>query len=460
MQTTVQETDYYAILGVSQKATKDEIKRAWARKVREHPPERDPEGYKIIRKAYDTLSDDKARKEYDNLRLFGPEITRLTDEALMAMAAQDFSSAIVKLKRLLVLHPEAHEARRLLAHCFSETEDFDGAIQALQLLTQAASTIPRYHLDLGHAYLRKYEEQPEEAKQAELILRAREAFQRALDLDPVNNEPYLAISLTYRHEHNFPAALQWLERSINADQKVDFQDFDALFLKCIIHILDGKPDLVMVEAKRIESLVPDDSGMRGYVAAMFASHGFELLKLRAYDAAHYFLKAAIRFDPTLPELKNLQEAAEKIYNANQDWQRFEKDYSIIPPIKALAALAFVTLAGEETSYDKDIAFRNSLLALRTYPPSKVQENTARIRDTYKGIYELNREMWDHLDRTFASAPHSPSYASTSAGDPSCSPGCVGAIIGAIVGSLIFPGVGTFIGAWIGAWIGNAIAGSG
>ncbi|HDN79267.1 MAG TPA: J domain-containing protein [Chloroflexi bacterium] len=53
--------DPYQVLGVSPQATEAEIKRAYFRKVREHPPERDPEAFKRIRAAYEMLKDPQKR---------------------------------------------------------------------------------------------------------------------------------------------------------------------------------------------------------------------------------------------------------------------------------------------------------------------------------------------------------------------------------------------------------------
>ena len=46
----------YKTLGVNQNATEAEIKHAYFNRVREHSPERDPEGFKRIRAAYEKLS--------------------------------------------------------------------------------------------------------------------------------------------------------------------------------------------------------------------------------------------------------------------------------------------------------------------------------------------------------------------------------------------------------------------
>ncbi|HEY5494655.1 MAG TPA: molecular chaperone DnaJ [Candidatus Anoxymicrobiaceae bacterium] len=71
--------DYYKSLGVSKDAGKDEIKKAYRKLAHQYHPDKNPNNkeaedkFKEISAAYEVLSDEKKRKDYDSGRLFGAQ---------------------------------------------------------------------------------------------------------------------------------------------------------------------------------------------------------------------------------------------------------------------------------------------------------------------------------------------------------------------------------------------------
>jgi curved DNA-binding protein CbpA len=72
MTTTTTTGDPYSVLGLKRGASHEEIRRAYFRKVREHPPETDPEAFKAIRAAYEQLRSAEQRAVTDLYLLQAP----------------------------------------------------------------------------------------------------------------------------------------------------------------------------------------------------------------------------------------------------------------------------------------------------------------------------------------------------------------------------------------------------
>ncbi len=55
----------YEVLGVIEEASDEQIRKSYLEKVRQSPPERDPDRFKEIRRAYEVLKDGAKRRQLD-----------------------------------------------------------------------------------------------------------------------------------------------------------------------------------------------------------------------------------------------------------------------------------------------------------------------------------------------------------------------------------------------------------
>ncbi len=78
----------FEILEVAEDAGDEAIKKAYLKKVKECPPERQAEAFQRIRKAYEAIQTDKQRRQYRLFHVEQPDFDGLLRQALKPGAAQ------------------------------------------------------------------------------------------------------------------------------------------------------------------------------------------------------------------------------------------------------------------------------------------------------------------------------------------------------------------------------------
>jgi curved DNA-binding protein CbpA len=185
--------DYYEILGVAKDAGLADVRRAYARIAKERHPDRfsDPlekeraqEFFKEATAAFNTLSNERERRDYD-AELKKPRATTPEEQAAAALAeAQevlkrgDLGGALERLRRAVYLQPQ--ELKYKLALGRALTKHPQTAREGIQLLEEITRQDPRNfpaHFELAVAF------------QAQgLLLRARKEAEAAALIDPSSRE--------------------------------------------------------------------------------------------------------------------------------------------------------------------------------------------------------------------------------------------------------------------------------
>jgi curved DNA-binding protein CbpA len=182
---------YYEILGVPRTATSGEVRQAYLKLARERHPDRFPdpvqraeaqEFFKDLTGAFNTLSNDRTRREYDQSlekpRAAAPEeIARQAYEnGVQHFEAKRYHEAVELLRTAVTHVPSDHRYQAALASALAQNPNW--VREAIQVLEKAIALGPRvagYQSRLAEMLLSQG-----------LRLRARKVAEGALALDPAD----------------------------------------------------------------------------------------------------------------------------------------------------------------------------------------------------------------------------------------------------------------------------------
>lgn len=400
--------ELYQILEVSPQATALEIKRAYFSLVRKYSPEKNPEKFKQIREAYNTLSDEKAKQNYDSLQQYGDQIKDLINQAEEKMNAEECQSAIPLLKKALVLAPAADGARNLLGLCYINIENWDFAVKVYRTLTKTNPDVPVYWSNFGHTYKQQADSlDDQDALIPQLYHNARECFQKAIKLESFNSQPYLDIAVTYFEEGNHTEALAWAESAINADGKADVYDIDTLFFICRVHLFNGEFKKIEETAQRIALILPDSEESRRYAASRFASMGFEVTKIGIKLADVYILRAAIQlvsiardFAREDLDINELYKRLEQMIVPLEQYELLKNDSLILEACQKLVAFCLADYFNlHNTEQERKDALDEIIAEIFAFPSRKIISSIKRIKTQYCELYALNKDLFNRIEHS-------------------------------------------------------------
>jgi len=215
--------NYYELLDIDRGADAVAIKRAYFAAVKTRSPDSDPEGFKAIRMAYETLSDEKKRGEYDAYFLAddGGEIAADMRDGLLAaramMRENKFKQSMEFLTGLSGENPDSVEAKRLLADSLWRMKKSG---LAEKICVELLEKNPR---DCDTLVLRG-----EIAASRGHTTKADEYFTAAVDIDPRRAKSWIAY-MRFSSEHYTWRTFDILCRAMEHDPDM-FRDDYVLYL--------------------------------------------------------------------------------------------------------------------------------------------------------------------------------------------------------------------------------------
>jgi len=382
--------DLYERLGIASGASESEVKAAFFSVVRMHPPEKDPENYKLIREAYDTLHNAQSRQEYDSRKAYGPDIEALELELMEARDREDTVTQIRILKKLVILLPDVGLHRNRLGLLYMDEAEYGSAVAQFLKALSIDSRNPTYILNCGHAY-----EQNEQYKTAYKM------FKRAWDLDPEDYAaPRALASLLYFHMEEKGKAYAVLDKAILADDKVDFQDFFCMHDKIMFYVFERDEEAVESEINRISS-VTTTTADRDFASYTFASLAYQLIQLKGFRMAQTLAEAALSFNPNDEALRELVKNANDLGELEREVDRILERTDFPDSLKFLIATLWRVNFGDEDdpeTQEQKRAALDALPAMMNVEPNRsdIDKAIAIINSEYSTVWKWQDKFFRYL----------------------------------------------------------------
>ncbi|WP_335993429.1 tetratricopeptide repeat protein [Fusobacterium polymorphum] len=298
--------NYYEILNVNKDANQEEIKSGYKKMLRKYPPEKEQEKYKEIREAYDTLKDEKSRKNYDAYFHHEKDIKTLEDKYTEYMEAKNYNEAEKVLKKILIISPEIAHIKDKLGEVYVLKKEYEKSIEIYKKLIKEYPHNVDYLIKLGGNYqkIEKYEI-------------SRMYFLTAYALDTSSSEAISGVVHSYIKENKISEAIDFLNENIEKDDKLDFEDFFALSKLLECYIIKNDMSSLKETLEKIKKIAPEDEESKGFISWKLGKFAAELYDMGIYEYSKEISQICLKLTPDIDLIKELYKQANLFVEANK-----------------------------------------------------------------------------------------------------------------------------------------------
>lgn len=374
--------DFYEVLGLEKQATKEEIKGAYFKAARKFPVDRYETEFMDIRYAYEILSNDNTRKEYDSVSCFSKEVKENYDKARTLIEEGDLSSAIKVLEEIQKDNETLLLIRALLAESYLKNNNSGKAIKIFEELTKEETENAAFLGYLANSYqVRGWQK------------KAIKAYEEALKLDSDNISLWIGLSDAYVKDENYEGAKKVLEKALAVEKEVSFI-FTLYFRLIVVEISFGTSSLMNDHIASLVEFAQNNEEVKADIAWILCDMARYFMQLGGSEEAEKLNNAAIVL---LPQDENVLDTKKEIDNFNKYADLFGKlsdDEEIKQEIGVLVGLE--VLPDSVLDLDEDgkdaMAYYNEYQILSQYDEYKA--SIQRFRKVYPEFYDLIRDFLD------------------------------------------------------------------
>jgi curved DNA-binding protein CbpA len=370
--------NYFEILGIAPEATEAEIERAYRNKVKEHPPRKDPEGFKLVNEA-GKLRDPEFRHDYrEGLQM--KAVRKYLERYEAAMTANDYNAALEAVKIAVKRCPDVAMLYNLQGHCFSALGSYREAIISYQKAFNITNTaVYLYNIAYMHFKDSNY-------------LKAIDFIERCLQLEATHRKAVILYSRILNGQGQPELAAQELEKVVGPEDKLEAADFELLLQLLVAHIhLENKAE-IQHALERIKAIVWEDKTLKVQAITKL----WDLCKLlaeREYYEATYQVLLLCHQTLAEPAIARMLE----FYSVARFIDTLVDDPQMLTPLKQYFILEFCQLEQKKKRrIAKEIKQQIDYYLLKE--PEELQASLQKLRTDYPALYRHSETYLQQLLR--------------------------------------------------------------
>jgi len=379
--------DYYEILDLESIASKDEIKKAYFKLVRRYPPDRYEKEFMNIREAYETLSNEKTRKEYDSINDLSSIMKGNYNLARSQMEEGDLQGAIKNLEKMIQMTPDSLVIKSLLGEAYLKNNNNGKALKVFTELNQAEPKNAAFAGYLALACLNRGWHK-----------KAIAAYNNALKLDRDNISLWLGLADAHIANNDYYKAKDVFE---NALKKVtDIEDNTTIYLKLIMmNIQFSMFSAIHEYTEKLKEIALRNEEVKDNVAWTLSHIATYLFNIDEFQHAKKVIEKSAEI---LPNDKDILNTKEEIVNFDKyinDFERLNKDKKVKKDVTALIAFkilpkSMIGFHGDKDPEIDELTYLHEHQIIEGYEIYK--SSIVRLKREYPELYKIKEDFFNKV----------------------------------------------------------------
>lgn len=374
----------YDILGVSIDNDEKEIKRAYALKLREFPPEKDEYMFKKIKQAYDILSDSKKRMEYDFEIEYGEKLKKLEEEINTFWEEKDYKNVIKSCKEILSINNELYEYLYKLVLALDITYQLEESLMyALRLVKISDDYL--YKKEVAKLFFKKRD-----------FKSSLKYLKLAYEQEPLDDSIVNLILDICKNTRDYRELVRFFDSQIKStkSEAINAVHFDSLIRICII-----KEDVKLLKStlEKIDKFTIRNDKDKIRLGLDLYDKSLKLYDKRNFQLSRMLAKKA----KTLyehEEIEKLYDLSNKNYKEEKLYNEFVLDRKIVDEIKDIIFLYKGPNATKDTDYIYDVKndridkIKNRIIK----NPNPIVTSIKALKFRYYDYYTIDEELFEKV----------------------------------------------------------------